>query len=249
MILELDCGNSFIKWRIVISGLELTEQCQGKAKNLAELLAQLTLLDSVKISVCRLVSVRSERENQQICSGLSGLLGVEVSCAAPARQLGGVINGYADFNRLGLDRWLAMVGAFDLCRGACVVLDLGTAITVDFVNSEGAHLGGYITPGLGLLRNQLLTRTSGVRYEPFNKDVTRRASPGRATDEAVERGCLQMLRGYVGLQLFEAEKYLGSGFRVYGTGGDVALVADMPGIICVPDLVFKGLAIACPVEV
>src|SRR5690606_18957451 len=138
------------KWRIVISDSGLVVVRQGRATHLAELLEHLAFSSPGRISVCRLVSVRSEKESRQICRGLSELLGVKVSVAAPAQQLGGVVNGYSDFSRLGMDRWLAMVGAFDLCGCACVVLDLGTATTVDLVSGEGVHIGGYITPGLGL---------------------------------------------------------------------------------------------------
>lgn len=79
--------------------------------------------------------------------------------------MAGVRNGYADYQRLGMDRWLAIIGAYQLARGACLVLDLGTAITADYVNAAGEHLGGYICPGLPLMRGLLRTHTQRIRYE------------------------------------------------------------------------------------
>jgi type III pantothenate kinase len=55
-----------------------------------------------------------------------------------------------------------------------------------------------------------------------------------------------MLKSYISMQIAEASQWLGDDFCVYATGGDVALVEDLPGVNVVSDLVFRGLAIACP---
>jgi len=124
---------------------------------------------------------------------------------------------------------------------------LGTAITVDLVARDGKHLGGYIAPGIALLRGQLLAHTRRVRYDSAETALALDdLSPGRSTAEAVERGCLLMARSYVSSQITLAQNPLGDEFAIYVTGGDAALVADYPSVNCVPDLVFRGLAIACP---
>lgn len=71
-------------------------------------------------------------------------------------------------------------------------------------------------------------------------------APGRSTVQAVERGCFLMLRSFVASQVLAASDYLGADFVIYSTGGDAALIDDMVGVRRVPDLVFRGLAIACP---
>ncbi len=72
-------------------------------------------------------------------------------------------------------------------------------------------------------------------------------APGRTTVEAVERGCSLMLQGFVLTQLEMARAYWGEDFTVFITGGDAELVADVaPEARVVPDLVFVGLAMACP---
>ncbi|MCY1382850.1 Type III pantothenate kinase [compost metagenome] len=73
--------------------------------------------------------------------------------------------------------------------------------------------------------------------------------PGRSTVEAVERGCLLMLRGFVQAQIELAAEHLGDDFEVFLTGGDALLVRDVsPRARVLPDLVFTGLAIACPLH-
>ena len=147
-----------------------------------------------------------------------------------------------------MDRWLAVVGAYQLSGGACLVLDLGTAVTADFVAANGEHLGGYICPGLPLMRNQLRTHTRRIRYDDISAErALQSLQPGRSTVEAVERGCALMLRGFALAQVELARERWGGDFTVYLTGGDAALVSEvLPRARLVSDLVFVGLALACP---
>lgn len=242
MILELDVGNSFIKWRCLNAGGGVSGG--GIAESLADLLAEKNWLGLV--SGCRVVSVRSDQENQEIRHALLEALQASVVLAQSADSLAGVCNGYEEPSKLGLDRWLALVAAYNLSRRACLVLDLGTAVTVDFVGADGLHLGGFICPGLPLMRAQLKTHTRRIRYEQGEAEGDLRL-PGRSTAEAVERGCYHMIRGFALGQLELAVEALGADFEVLITGGDAACVADLfPGARVVPDLVFRGLALACP---
>ncbi|MFI8483398.1 pantothenate kinase [Pseudomonas sp. NPDC078700] len=248
MILELDCGNSFIKWRVV-TGDRPQVVCGGVVGSDEELM--LALEDNaVHVAACRLVSVRTDAETLQLVESINQRFNVECVCATPVIELAGVRNGYEQYQQLGLDRWLALVGAYLQASKACLVLDLGTAVTADYVSKNGEHLGGFICPGVPLMRNQLRTHTRRIRY---SDDVAERAQqksgPGRSTAEAVERGCALMLQGFVSTQLQLAHEYLGDDFVVFLTGGDAAFVVDMaPGAKIAPDLVFKGLAAACPLS-
>lgn len=249
MILELDCGNSFIKWRVlsVDAGRVIGE---GVVDSNLALLEGLGGLKGLALTFCRLVSVRTADETGVLMSLLRETFDVSIVCAAPAREMSGVRNGYEEFERLGLDRWLAMLGGFHLASGACLVLDFGTAVTADFVAADGEHLGGFICPGMPLMRNQLRTHTRKIRYgDVAAEQALEHLVPGRATVEAVERGCLLMLRGFVLTQLELARNYWGESFVVFLTGGDASLVSEVvPQARVVPDLVFVGLAMACPLS-
>ncbi len=247
MILELDCGNSYVKWRIVDGGHEIPAALgvAGHALELVDDLGSRGLM--ANITRCRMVSVRGDVETAEIIKTLTDALHVRIDTAAPDRSAGAVINGYHDHQRLGVDRWLAIIAAYDLCRRACVVIDLGTAITVDLVAQDGKHLGGYIVPGTALLRGQLLSNARRIQYDLAESSLALSdLTPGRSTAEAVERGCLMMVRSYIATQIDYAEGFLGKDFKTFVTGGDVALAKDLSSAICVPDLVFRGLAKACP---
>lgn len=249
MILELDCGNSFIKWRVLPRVGIGAVVASGVADSGEELIAALADRFSQQLSACRLVSVRADDETRLLCAALSERFAVDCQVAAPAQVLAGVQNGYLDYQRLGLDRWLAVVGAYSLERGACLILDLGTAITSDFVGADGAHLGGFICPGMPLMRSQLLTHTRRIRYDSAAAEHAGDSLvPGRSTAEAVERGCRLMLRGFVNTQIELARQQCAGDVAVFLTGGDAAMAAEwVPAARVVPDLVFIGLAIACPV--
>jgi type III pantothenate kinase len=249
MILELDCGNSFIKWRILQADAKRVFG-EGVVDSDLALLESLSGLEGLALKQCRLVSVRTTEETAVLTSLLAKAFSVSAVCAAPAREMAGVRNGYEEFERLGLDRWLAMLGGFNLAAGACLVLDFGTAVTADFIAGDGEHLGGFICPGMPLMRNQLRTHTRKIRYGDIAAErALERLVPGRTTVEAVERGCLLMLRGFVLTQLEMARSYWGEDFTVFLTGGDAALVSEIvPDARLVPDLVFVGLAMACPLS-
>lgn len=249
MILELDCGNSFIKWRVLGVGVRQT-LAEGFVDSNPALLEGLAKVPGLELRFCRLVSVRTEEETVALVSLLTDAYDIDVACAKPAREMSGVRNGYESFERLGLDRWLALLGGYHLASGACLVLDFGTAVTADFVAGDGEHLGGFICPGMPLMRNQLRTHTRKIRYGDLEAERAQESlAPGRTTVEAVERGCSLMLRGFVLTQLELARNYWGEDFSVFLTGGDAALVrAVVPEARVVPDLVFVGLAMACPLS-
>jgi len=111
-----------------------------------------------------------------------------------------------------------------------------------------AEIRGFICPGMPLMRGQLRTHTRRIRYDDAAAEEAHSSfAPGRSTAEAVERGCALMLRGFAVSQLELAHQHWGDDFVVFVTGGDAELVKGVtPGARLVPDLVFVGLALACP---
>jgi type III pantothenate kinase len=93
---------------------------------------------------------------------------VEPRWVVSSAEAGGVVNGYDHPNRLGVDRWVAMIGARQrvlACgppRPALVVM-VGTAVTVDALDAAGRFLGGLILPGFGLMLRALEMGTAGLK--------------------------------------------------------------------------------------
>ncbi|MGA9666111.1 MAG: type III pantothenate kinase [Gallionella sp.] len=80
----------------------------------------------------------------------------------------GVRNGYSNAGQLGSDRWAALIAAWHLVHGKCMVVDCGTAITIDALSEHGEFLGGLILPGMELMQRSLAVATDQLRLEPGN---------------------------------------------------------------------------------
>jgi len=245
MILELDCGNSLIKWRILC---EKQVRAFGAVSCAVQLFAALDNLPCLSLRGARMVCVRTDEESRELVNEIAIRYGIQTHCARAEAFCGGVHNGYVDNRCLGVDRWVAALGAYQQAQGACLVLDLGTALTADFIAADGQHLGGFICPGMPMMRNQLRAHTGRIRYEDSTAaGVLEDLSPGRSTVEAVERGCALMLQGFAKNQLELAQRYWGENFQIFLTGGDAELLESvLPQVQICPDLMFIGLSVACP---
>lgn len=171
-------------------------------------------------------------------------------CKSVARD-GGVRNAYREAWRLGADRWVALVGARALCGSAPVlVVDIGTATTIDLLDGGGAHRGGAILPGPALMIESLLRDTGGIRRRAGG--VARGRQPfARDTASALAAGALQGTAGAIDRALGQARRQLRSrSVRLLLTGGAAATVAPLlqARAMLVPDLVLQGLAVLAPPE-
>ena len=143
----------------------------------------------------------------------------------------------------GVDRVLNVAAAYEQMGKACVVVDAGTAITVDCCNDEGEFLGGSISPGVSMMLDALHERTAqlprvefGVPDEPF----------GRSTEQAIRHGVYHGVRGMVKELVENYATELGSWPDLIATGGDApALFKDWELVHAIaPDLTLYGIALA-----
>lgn len=142
----------------------------------------------------------------------------------------------------GVDRLLNAAAAFAVMKQACVIVDAGTAVTVDFVDGEGTFHGGAIAPGA---RMQLKSMHGGTAALPELDFRAPDDEPfGRNTAQAMLQGVFHGIRGLV-WKLVEryAESY-GAFPPVIATGGDAATLFQGDGLVdrIVPDLTLRGMA-------
>jgi type III pantothenate kinase len=144
----------------------------------------------------------------------------------------------------GADRLLGALAAYRRARRACVVVDLGTAITVNSVSREGVFLGGAILPGLGMMARALASETAILPEITVPETA---ASIGKNTEEAIAAGLLYGATGAVANLISAARETVGEDAAVMLTGGDAERIAPLLPPDCqevLPDLVLEGLAIA-----
>lgn len=142
--------------------------------------------------------------------------------------------------RLGADRICAAAGAFSMGHREAVVVDVGTAVTVDVLTS-GGFLGGAIFPGIDLILASLNEGTVALpRISEIDRDP---ALPGRDTEEAMTAGAVWGMAGAVRALVAKSMESVPPGTGVILTGGGAGLLEghlEVPVEID-PDLVFRGL--------
>lgn len=233
-ILDLDLGNSRMKYRC------------GSRRGATSYASPLPVFDdSAQLRRIRVSSVLGEQRNAQLSQSLTAAYGPECEFAQALRSCAGVVNGYRVPNRLGVDRWLAVVAAFN-AFGPALVVDVGTAVTLDFVNDRGVHLGGYIVPGVQLLQQSLRENTQSVRFDTPVTAV--QLQPGTDTDAAVTHGSFVTIVRLIEAELVRARQLCHHSARLVLCGGDAAGITEH--LSCpyrlVADLVLDGLGYALP---
>jgi type III pantothenate kinase len=237
-VLELDVGNSAIKWRLLDGGVRVSG---GRLESIAELLLSLP----VAVQLARIASVADVAREAAIIEQLRAH-GIAALVAKSQRECAGVRNAYQDESRMGVDRWLAMVAAYQPFSRASLVIDIGSALTIDFVDADGCHLGGYIIPGVPLLSKALGLHTGRVR---FAEAQSFGLAPGVSTEECVHHGKWLAIIGAVREALTWAQEYWAEAYDVFICGGDAMTVmaafgAQAEGWHYREELVMDGLSYA-----
>jgi type III pantothenate kinase len=165
--------------------------------------------------------------------------GYQVERARTLPQACGVRIAYADPARLGVDRFLALLGAHARGDGPWLLASIGSAVTVDLLDRDGTHHGGLIAPSPTHMRQALAERFAVLAET--SGDVHDWATD---TDDAVASGVVAMAAGLLERCCRQAGERLGHTPTVLLTGGGAeAVAAALPfAVALVPELVLDGLA-------
>ena len=203
MILEIDAGNSRIKWRIVgenelhpdvvvagnvLTAVTSTSGAGGLEQIILDLDRHIKNINRVKVS-----SVRGEQFQADLVAILNEKWQLQPEFAEVEKSCGGVTNSYINVSMMGIDRWLALLAAYKKTANACCVLDFGSAITFDSVDAEGIHQGGYIVTGFHLMQESLARKTPALNIAL--QDLVS-LEPGQNTQEAISNGISTMVTGF-----------------------------------------------------
>jgi len=234
--LQLDVGNSSAKWRLIRDGDVVN---RGRYQLEDDKSKKLLLDCSTELGEIWISSVASAEREAALANLLEGQWGVAPWFARSEQQTGKLRNSYSEPARLGVDRWLAMLGGMQRLGGRFAVIDAGSALTIDIVDDSGLQEGGYIIPGPELMERALLLDTDKVR---FAEDAGYELTPGQSTAEAVRHGIATAQAGAVKLIL--AQQGVETGQTLFCGGGAEALMGLLNTTeLYAPDLVFEGLQI------
>lgn len=243
--LLLDIGNSRLKWGVHendaiehVGGIELRKlRDQGMSTLTSRLPRDVDLAIACNVADKRFAGGVSESITERC--------GQDVFFVQSAAKACGVTNAYDEPGRLGVDRWVAMIGARAACRGACLVVDAGTAITLDALDADGRHLGGQIIPGLFLMAETLGKNTTDLPSisEGMSSDELSGLVFARSTTAAIAHGIHAAAAGAVERAMRTLVE-LGHDPTLLLTGGDAVALQNSLQIAAElrPHLVLEGLA-------
>ncbi|MBO6514876.1 MAG: type III pantothenate kinase, partial [Phycisphaerales bacterium] len=143
---------------------------------------------------------------------------------------------------VGQDRLLCALGAYAVLNQACVVIDAGTAVTIDFIDGEGVFHGGAILPGISMMLSSLHEATANLPKLVYSKLDPSKHNPGKQTDEAIMLGVTYAVRGAVRALTERYAEHYQAYPQTIVTGGDMGILEDDELIDSfVPDLQLQGI--------
>lgn len=227
-MLLIDAGNTRIKWAQLDSG-EWINNGVFAQNHLAG-----DPWDAVELKKIRQIWV-SNVAGEQVANRILQLGVVDTRFISASESQCGVTNGYSNAAQLGSDRWAALIAAWNMTGKECLVVNSGTATTIDALSERGKFLGGIILPGVELMQKCLSGATAklqagGGNYEKFPLN----------TSDALYSGAIQAICGAIERQ----KVLLGKGeIPVILSGGAAQVInpcLGMPAKI-VENLVLQGL--------
>lgn len=247
MILLIDAGNTSLKWGLLNGetlepGGRMIHERQDVREVAAQAWGELPAPERVVIA-----NVGGDRLAGSLRAWMKRTWRLIPEFLVAGESAAGVTNAYHQPERLGVDRWAALAAARHHTGGPACIVDCGTAITIDVLGPDGAHLGGLITPGLGLMRRSLSTGTRGIAdvgEAPLMQDG-QVCLLGRDTQGAVAGGTLYSAVALIDRVLADMREEAGDQFAALLTGGDAPTVLPLLAgpVRHLPELVLEGLAI------
>jgi type III pantothenate kinase len=234
VILAIDAGNTRLKWalhdgtRFTADGSLLLAALDGLAGSWEKLRAPARVV----------VSNVAGAQVRNILDPIFLRWNVRPVWVEGQREQCGVRSLYQNPGQLGADRWAALIGARHLCKGACLVVNAGTAMTVDALAADGVFLGGTIVPGFDLMHTSLESNTARLSAERGKYA----AFPQNSAD-AITTGAINALCGAVERMRKRMVEHGGGEPEVLIGGGSGPLIAghmNLP-VRQVERLVLEGL--------
>lgn len=236
--LLLDLGNSRLKWAVERDGeMHIGEPVAHSDRGLGDLSPMLAAAAGAE---CAWISSTALSLTQPLCDDIGKVLHCPTRVYTSPKEALGIRSAYDLPHTLGTDRFLAMAGARGHTRGAFLLVDAGTAMTIDMVDEDGQHLGGLIVPGPLLMRDALHRGTAGIR----TRDALHVREFARSTDDAVWSGGVLACAALIGHSWRQGCAGVGGAVELLLSGGALPWLEahiDIPHRR-LPHLVLDGLA-------
>lgn len=234
-MLLLDVGNTRCKWAVVKDGAWDRHGVVGNTEWTALQQAFAALTQPNCILASNVAGEAMAQRLRAVCAAWK----CPVEFVTARSEQCGVRNGYRQPESLGSDRWAALIAAWNHVHGACLVVNCGTATTVDALSAQGEFLGGLILPGVSLMQHSLATNTAQLMAEQGAlQDFP------RTTADAIHSGMLRATLGAIRHQFDLLQTHSGTSRCLIG-GGAAEVVQPQLDLLSerVDNLVLRGLQV------
>jgi type III pantothenate kinase len=190
-VLLLDVGNSRSKWARIENGFWAQQGVADNSEWLSHPSRVELLSPPSRIIISNVAGEEMARLLRDVCSKWSA----QVEFVMAREEQCGVRNNYLNPLQLGSDRWAALIAARHRIKRACLVVNCGTATTVDALADDGEFLGGLILPGVTLMQQSLLHNTAQLKTEEGQLE-----NFPRKTNDAIHSGVIRATTGAIEYQ-------------------------------------------------
>lgn len=242
-VLLIDAGNTRLKSAVLVNNALQINPALAHSKSAAFTLCK-QLLNDHQATILYIASVLDSRFKHSVKEYCASRR-IRVFFIKSTAQALSLNNAYQAPEKLGVDRFVAMLGALALGfpSDALIVVDAGTALTIDIVMIKGEHLGGTISPGLQTMFASLHKNTQ-LDQQSVNEDAayTRRFYADN-TDDAIILGTLNTFIAGIKHAIDQTRKQVSSNVSIILTGGDAEFIAENLEDDCkvCPELILLGL--------
>jgi type III pantothenate kinase len=166
---------------------------------------------------------------------------IPIQFIATEKERFGITNCYHIPERLGVDRWLSLIGgSFVYPNKGLVIVDAGTATTLDVLDKDGNHQGGWILSGIDIMLDQIGKNTSKVKYSINDEPST---LFGQSTSDCVNNAAWAATVGMINLGISKAsnEYSIDCCILLGGNAQKLSSLITFPNVIVNEELIFEGL--------
>ncbi len=242
MNLLLDIGNSSINWAIEDQHVfDKANWFVYEPDNFVEKIQE-HISPALRLTRVLVANVAGEEILNRLYQVVDKVWQCDIWQAGVCAEYKQLQNGYDDFTSMGVDRWLAMVAAWEKHNTNLCVIDCGTALTIDFIESSGKHRGGYILPGNHLLQRSLIGGTTQIKVDVTDSFS---AKPANNTQAAIANGACLALVSSIEHAIIDFKQAVSSPVTCVLTGGYTQRLSQHISYPheCDPQLVLRGLSL------
>jgi type III pantothenate kinase len=242
LTLAIDAGNTRLKWGL----FDVTGRVTGHGACLNTELADLRLPAAKKVVISNVAGNTIEARLKTLLVNHP-----DIQWVTSQAEACGVKNSYVQPEKLGTDRWAALIAAWNIKQSPCVVVNAGTAVTVDALENA-RFTGGLILPGMDLMQQSLYLGTAQLPIQNARKESAIDTF-ATSTNDAIYAGTLYAITGAIMLMAEELQKKTGQAPWILMSGGNAAQIHNQlkqlgnkhdsvtNQVIIIDNLVLQGL--------